>query len=423
VSFKRALFNNVAVQAFGPLSAFLTVIVIARVGGPGDQGQYAQLRAWADLVGTIGCFGFPQGFVYVINRLGWPASALATWSGKYVLAFVPVALTATAVALAVGGVTRTDGTSMLAATVALAGAAALLILHGLWRTIYLTFDAGIRFALFTILPSVALLLGCSSAMLLRRPRFEWVLFGAMILVGFICAAMMRPVLRGGAKGGLAERSWKPLLSNGMHAFVQTMLASLQPVVAYWFVRLYGGGSREIGYVNVGLFLVQGLSVPISMVAPLLLDRWTSAQDAHYVTRLQALATRLVPVSLAVGLLLAAGSRGLVPLLFGRSYGPAVMPAAIMLLSIPLAWYVRVIEPALHARSRPDLNTTSGVVRMAMFSLGAWILPRTMDEPLAAIAMAWTASNFIAGACTIVALRCVARSEPTTPKAAGSAAPR
>src|SRR3954462_1778986 len=50
----------------------------------------AQLKAWSDFMFAMGGFGFPQGFVYTINKLGASASVLARWSRLYFFEFLPI---------------------------------------------------------------------------------------------------------------------------------------------------------------------------------------------------------------------------------------------------------------------------------------------------------------------------------------------
>ncbi len=400
MSFRRAVVSNVAVQAIGPASSFLTVLIIARLGGASDQGEYAQFRAWVDLMAALGCFGFPQGFIYVINKLRSSPSVLAKWSRIYSLAFVPVALLGCAVALRLGVLRSTHFDSV----VLLALAAAMLVLHGLWRGIFLTHDAGVPFAVFTILPAVSLLVGCSGAMLTGSRRFDWAILLSMAATVAVSAAMMRPILGGATARRYRDQPWRALLSNGSHAFAQAMLLTLQPIVAYWLVRFEGGGNREIGFLNAGLFLAQGLSVPISMVAPLLFAQWTSVTDERLIERLHALTFRALALGTAAGVILVLAAAAVVPRLFGHEYVSAVAPVQAMLFTVPLLCHVRVIEPALHSRGRPELNTVAGAVRLVTFAVAGLLLPRSTENFLLAIGAAWTIANAVAGAWTLLALR-------------------
>src|SRR4051794_13646483 len=102
MSFRKAVAANLIVQSLGPACSFVTVFVIARLGGPAAQGEFAQMKAWSDFMFSFGCFGFPQGFIYTINKLGASASVLARWSRFYSLAFAPLAIIGGSIAVKLG---------------------------------------------------------------------------------------------------------------------------------------------------------------------------------------------------------------------------------------------------------------------------------------------------------------------------------
>jgi O-antigen/teichoic acid export membrane protein len=410
VSFRRAVASNVALQTIGPASSFATVFVIARLGGPSDQGQFAQMKAWVDLMVAIGCFGFPQGFVYVINKLDASPAALARWSTRYSLAFIPIALIGSAIAVRFRLLITTA--EMPSASLAfLTAATALLVLHGLWRGIYLTYNSGPSFAFFTVLPAVTLLVVISIGMWSGAKHYDRLILLASISMFVIATFYMRPLLQAPSYGLFRDQPWGPLLSNGFHAFLQAMLLALQPIVAYRFVRSEGGANQEIAFLHVGLLLVQGLSVPVSMVAPLLFARWTAALDHSLMGRLHQLSLRALSLGFLAGGALALAARIAIPLIFGRQYSPAVAPVQVMLLTVPLLCHVRIIAPALHARGRPMVNTAAGLVRLIGFSLLTTFLVRRTHNFLLAIASAWAAAEILAAAWTLSALRLAAHGEP------------
>lgn len=404
MSFRKAVASNVAVQSFGPAASFLTVFAIARLGGPADQGQFAQLKALVDLMVALGCFGFPQGFVYVVNKLGASAATLARFSRLYAAAFLPVALVAALAAQQLGYLGGSGGLGPIAVVTL---AAALLVLHGLWRGLYLTHSTGIAFAVFTILPAVALLAVVAAGMLAGSRRFDWLILISTVPAVLAAAVMMRPVLRKDAPASYRGQPWAPLITNGLHAFVQAMLMTLQPLAAYGLVRLHGDDARGVGLLNAGLFLVQALTVPITMVSPLLFARWTSVADQGLVERLRAITARALAIGAAAGVVLAVAAALAVPLVFGEGYGGAVRPAQAMLLVLPLSCHARIVSPALHARGRPGINTVAYALRLGVFSLAALLLPRTTAELLVAIAIAWAISEVVSAAWVLLGLRFVA----------------
>jgi O-antigen/teichoic acid export membrane protein len=405
VSFRRAVAANLLVQSLGPACSFLTLFAIARLAGPTEQGQYAQAKSWVDLLATLGCYGFPQGFIYAINRCGASAKALARWSVVYTAAFAPLALAFSGAGAWLGafGSGGAAGSPLL-----LGGAAAALVLYGLWRGVYLTHDAGLRFGIFSIVPSVILLATVAPGVATGWRRFDWMILGSAGPTVAISAAMMRPILRQERQERHREQPWRTILFNGTHSFAQAVLLAAQPVVAYRLVRAFGGADRDVGFLNLGLFLVQGLSVPISMVAPLAFARWTSAADEGLLHRLSARSWRWIAAGIVAGIALALPVGRVVPLIFGQQYRDAVPVVQVMVLTLPLLWYARIVAPALHARSRPGINTAAFAARLGVFAGAAVALPWVLKEAPLAIASAWTIAEAATTAWTLVGLRLMVR---------------
>jgi hypothetical protein len=359
--------------------------------------------AWVELLVVVGCFGFPQSFVYVIHRLGASARRLALLSAAYSLAFLPLAWGMTLAALALGGA-RLGGDSL--AQLALALSAALFVLHGLWRGVFLTTGREMWFAAFSILPPVSLFGSVLAGMASGHGHFAALFVLSAAASVAVALVLMRPVLRPlqPEASGAGSVPWKALLANGAHAFVQALLLVVQPLLAYGLIRSQGGGNPQIGLFNVGVFLVQGLSVPITMVSPLLFAHWTSTDDASRMARLHAATPRGLAAGMALGLLLAAASLWGVPLLFGASYAAAAPLAAVMMLALPLTCHGRLISPALHAHDRPMANSVAGVLRLASLAFAACGLMAAGADVLMAVAVGWSFSEVVASGWVLWLLR-------------------
>jgi O-antigen/teichoic acid export membrane protein len=215
---------------------------------------------------------------------------------------------------------------------------------------------------------------------------------------------MAPIMRKEEQGTFRDQPWRPIMSNGLHSFIQSLLQNGQPMIAYALVRSFGGVNRDVGFLNVGLFLVTGLSVPITMVAPLLFARWTSTKDDSLMDRLYALTFPSVAIGAGLGLVLAGGAHFGVPVLFGKEYVAAVTSTEVMLLTLPLVCHIRVLAPALHARGRPAVNTVAGVVRVASFVASAMLLAHVTGKPLVATGAGWAIAEILAAIWTLVSLK-------------------
>lgn len=404
--------SNLMLQALGPLCGFVTVLLIARLGGAAAQGEFAQTKAWVELLVVIGCFGFPQSFVYVINRLGASARRLALVSIGYSLLFVPLAWAITQLSRQLGWVHLTAGVMV---QLALASSAGLFVLHGLWRGVFLTTGRETWFAVFSILPPVTLLASVLGGLARGQGGVALLFVVSAAASALVALVLMRPVLR--ASPGTALLPWNALFANGAHSFVQALLLVVQPLLAYALIRAQGGTDPQIGLFNVGVFLVQGLGVPISMISPLLFAHWTSTDDVSRMARLQAASSRWLAAGALLGLLLAGAALAGVPLLFGVAYAGAALPVAVMMLSLPLTCHARLIAPALHAHDRPMVNSVAGLLRLACLAAAGHGLMVAGLDPLLAAAAAWSLAEAVAAVWVLRLLGQLVR-EPSAPALGG-----
>jgi O-antigen/teichoic acid export membrane protein len=280
----------------------------------------------------------------------------------------------------------------------------MLVLYALWRGVYLTHNSRIGFAVFSILPAFTQLLAVILALLAGWRRFDLIILASAVATLGIATAMMRPILSRPGGSGSGGQPWRALLSNGLHSFVQSVLMFFQPMAAYGLIRYLGGNSSDVGFMNLGLFLVQGLNVPITMISPLLFARWTAGSDAGYIRRLRALTWRGLAGAAMSAIVLVLAAAVFIPVVFGAQYGPAVFTAQVMLLTAPLVCHVRVVAPALHACGRPGVNTAALVLRLGTFVLGALLLPPVVGGVLPGIGIAWTLAEIATASLTLVALR-------------------
>lgn len=381
--------SGLAVQALGPLCAFATVFLIAHTGGVVAQGRFAQARAWVDLLVVFGCFGFPQSFVYVINKLGASTARIGWGSVVYSAVFFGVAW----------GLSQAGAHGSQPWVPALA--AALFVLHGLWRGVFLTARQGLAFAAFTVLPAVSLLVVVAGG--IGAFSFDDLILASAVPTLLIAALLMAPLLAR-RQPQAAPMPWRALMANGAHVFVQALLTVAQPLVAYALLRHAGAGDAGVGLLHVGVFLVQGASVPVSMLAPLLFARWTSAEAASPVVHLDAATPRWLRWGAVGGAALATGVALIVPSAFGPGFEPARWPAALMMLTLPMACHARLVAPALHASGHPQLNTEACLLRLSGLSAAGWGLLEAGVDPLWALAAAWTFAEGLGAAWTLWLLR-------------------
>jgi O-antigen/teichoic acid export membrane protein len=401
VSLRRRIITAIGIQSIGTVAAFSTLLLIARLEGPAAQGKFAQTKSWVDLLTALGCFGFPQGFVYLINRLGVTRRALLRFSLAYSAAFFLVALPATMLAAR-----RLLGTvfqsSPFEAALLIAAATAGIVLHELWRGVYLTYEDGPGFSVMTILQAVGLLTAVAVALLaFRSDRFETVYLAA----GVFCALVTWGLIR--TKRHVAESPdatpvipWGALLNNGSHVFLQNVLIAFQPAATFWVIRTYGGGNREVGWFNLALYVYQAFALPLGMVSPIFFNRWSRDLSR------ESLRSILPPVLKTAGGVILLSVAALVPLrhavvsVFGTQYEPAVPICQTLLLAAAPLCLFRVLMPAIHSLGFPQLNTFTMAVRVLAICAAMWAL-RHVGPTTTLAAAVWTSGEFLSAGLAIV----------------------
>ena len=366
---------TIGVQVLGPLCGFATVWLFAKRGGAQLQGEFAQAKAWVDLLVAVGCFGFPQSIVYVVNRQGVAAGRLVRPTLLYGAVLFPIA----ALASFWFGPLRGESGMLL-----LAAAAAILIVHGILRGIVLTLRQDIGFALMSIAPAVGLFL---FACLGHWNDLELLFLMASVPALLYGLWMVMPLL--GRPAGADKLPLDALLSNGLEVFLQSVLTVLQPVLAYSLIHRFGGGEADVGLLHTGLFLIQGASIPISLLSPLLFARWTSREPSHVVRWLLIRWWRWLILGALAGIVLAIAIPPLIPLVLGSGYRLAENAVALLMVTLPLACQTRLASPALHASGSPRANTIAAAVRLVAMLGAGYAISALSGTALVGVAAGWS----------------------------------
>lgn len=384
---KRTFAISIAVQSFGTVATFLTIALIATLAGPEAQGVYAQTRGWVDLMIVVGAFGFPSAIIYALNRLQFGVHRLSSAAGKYALGLVLPMAAATAVGIWWGALGAVDAPIVTVCCLALAGAAG--VLHMLWRSMYLTFDDGTRFALFTILPNVSIMVAVVATLQRGDGGFELAFLGAYSVVFVVAYAVLRRALTHAPR----SHDDRPLpmgqlAAYGLHQMLQGFLATGQVVGLYWLIRWAGGDDADIGLANMALQAFFGVTVPVNMIVPILLNRWTRMDEKGLFAVARALLRAGVPIALLSAPVLAVLAYFAIPGVFGEGFRRAALPAAILALAVVPAFSVRINSAAFQAAGRPEIMTWLSMLRVGL-SAGAFVLlEREGLDLILASALGW-----------------------------------
>ena len=396
----RSLAINLLVQGLGSFAPMLTIVLLARVAGETTQGVFSSFKAWTDLIVALAVYGFPQSFVYLINkRISAPHDIL-----NFSLLYTAAATVVTGLVVAGGMLAGYDvlpiPSGLWAFTLVVAIGSGAVVLHRLVRAIYLTIDDGLMFSLITCAPSVFLMVAMVAAALLPTFRFDLAWLAAGIATLAATAVWIRGIAR--ASGGhrlawpVLER--RALMTQSTHAFLQSLAFTLQPVAAINILLAVGASIGAVAFFTASTIIVNGANVVFAIVSPVLFNRWT----ANYSVAVFAKVER---AALLLGLVFGLGSivawwvlPWLVPFVFGAAYAAAVDTFRIVALAMAPIAFTRTISPVTHAAGRPDVNTISCAVRLtASVVIQGGLAYRGGVDPLFAAAVSLTAAEWLAAA--------------------------
>lgn len=393
---------TITIQSFGSIAIFLAIFLIARVLGPEVQGRFSEVKAFIDLLVAGLLLGLPQSFVFGINKLRIPRGQLSRWSMKYGVAAV---ILVTAVILAFpfkqSGILPIRNFNFVNALFIALSIAGLLV-NALLRGILLTANDGWQFSFITILPTLFLCVTIS--LLLGANRFDPVLTYAIagILSALVSIYYTRPLLSECSDNALP---WKNLLTNGSTAFVQTTVMAFQPFLTFTLLRRAGAGYEEIAFFSLASYFYQASILPLTMVSPLLFNRWSSAMTKNDVVfDLKNLAWSLIVIAFGIT---AAWHIApiLVPMIFGSTYKGAAHAVQLILLGVPFMYIAYVGMTALMAIGKFRINALMAIVRLLSCSLifSSILLGSSSDNKSEQAAMAWTTAESLMALMVLVAL--------------------
>ncbi len=407
----RSLAINLLVQGLGSFAPMLTIVLLARVAGETAQGVFSSFKAWTDLIVALAVFGFPQSFVYLINKRISAAHDILNFS----LLYAAAAMVVTGIVVAAGTLA---GYNFLPITLNpwvfalfLAIGTGTVVLHRLVRAIYLTIDDGMLFSLITCAPSVFLMVAMVVAAMLPAFRFDL----AWLVAGIATLAATAVWIRGiAAEAGGHRLAWpvlerRVLMTQSTHAFLQSLAFTLQPVAAINIMLAFGASLGAVAFFTASTIIVNGANVVFAIVSPVLFNRWTANYSVTIFTRIERAAG-------ALALLFGVGSAiawwvlpYLVPAIFGAGYLSAVGAFQIVSLAMAPVAFTRMISPAIHAAGRPDLNTICCAIRLVFCVVCQLALSRAgIATVVIAAAWSWVVAEWIVAGCCLVAGRLIVR---------------
>lgn len=381
--FSSKLMTALLIQPFGVISLFLTVWYLGNYVDIEAQGYFSSLKAQIDLLTVLLALGFPQAVIYQINSAGASRRALLAAAAPYAI-IVGVVLIA-GKSLWDRMMTSSGGDAVWASPIIIT-TVALLVFHRIVRGLFVTVHDDWRFSAITIAPMVALMAFVIVGPEVTQERLQW----SYLYSSSIAVIVTLWLLRGGLGGGVPP-AWRAMLYTGLPVFLQSAVMALQPVVAFAWIRHSPEALQGAALFSLGLYAYNAGVLPITMIAPLLLNRWSSETPGlalQALKRTAIVAMALLPAMALCGTV----AEPLLLWLFEQSYHDAVYSIRIMLLAIPFAAITLLSMPAFMAMGKFAINAALAIFRLLamaaiLFGAEAWMTTDRMT-PSELVAISW-----------------------------------
>jgi len=402
MSFKKKLWFNLVIHSLGSLSSFLSLCIILYIYGVEKQGIYANLMALISFIGVLGVFGFPQGYIYLINKLNISAKRLCLFSVYFSFAIFILLL----IILYFNyyfNLNWIDGELVSNSNFILFSIATVsLILHGLLRGIYLTINQGVGFAFYSILPAITIL-GCVGfGIIFEYSNLQELVLISAVLVLFFSVYIVIKINKLNDDFSIYKIPFKELFNHGTHSFLQALFYSVQPLFAFWAIKHYNGGYQDVGYFNIGLFVLQGFLVPVTMLSPYLFEYFTKNSSTNIVKIIAKNKFYFYDLILAIFLFFSVGVVDSV--FFDSGYVIPIKLIQIILFSLPFNIHYRIFLPYIHAQGLPKYNTLFGFVRLLLFVLLSFLFIYFKFNVLVSLAICWSFSEIIVFLLIIISIK-------------------
>lgn len=387
---KGKLGLTLILQTLGVGASALASIVITRRYGPEGQGYLSYYSSTIDFWVSLGLFGFPQAFVYMLNsnkiKLAWAVRFSTYYS--LILGVVGGSL---ALLLYWLGVTNSSGFDLLA-VFSIIIAVTSFILHGMYRAISLATRSIRIFNLISILPEVLILL-IYAVWLTHNFRLQVLSLASASLISALTAAFIlkNSFQKSQFQWGESVATIKEAITYGFWSFIPGIGLTFVTNQSYALLRQGSHSEAAVGYLSVSFLLVSIVIVPLNMVIPVLFDAWSKEADKTYLQstylNLSHLGALIALIGYGIGLILV---RPITQLVFGVKFLPSAISTKILLLGVYALYQSRLLSAFLLSIGSPRSVAIGAVIRIIAILLPAYL---GFANSLAGIALVWTLGEF------------------------------
>ncbi len=403
-SIKGAIFISLVVQGAGSFVPLLTVVALARIAGPDIQGVFSTSKTWSDLVCSFIIFGFPQAFVYLINKRLSTQSHLLNVSILYATASAFIVVPIAAISIKSGYNILPDERNIWIYSFLLTGGIWSIVVNKLVRAIYLTIDDGFVFSIITSAPAFFLLATMVAAVEHGGFDYDIAFFVSGILTCLATGIWMKRIIADDPKYEFKVSSIpkRALTEQSVHAFLQSISVTLQPVLTIYLIRAHGGNIIDIAFFSTSTIVLVSVNVLFGLISPILFNRWSKNIDLSVFYTILKFDYILSFSFLFIGLLSTILYQYIVPFVFGENYGASVPAFVIISFAMAPVAFTRVIYPAVHAAGRPQDNTASCAIRLSSSIALQLILSLGGMPPLISAVWAWVLAEWLAAIYSTIA---------------------
>ncbi|TFL14846.1 hypothetical protein CSC67_05735 [Pusillimonas caeni] len=362
--FRAKLLTALLIQPLGVGSLFLTVWYLGNYVGIETQGYFSTLKSQIDLLTVLFAFGFPQTIIYQINNAGASRRTLITGFAFYTI-IVSLILIAISAHSLIG--IRQIWPEALWVTPTVILTTGILLFHRVVRGVFVTVYDDWRFSMITIAPMVLLALSILVAPRISKDYIQT----AYLVSSMLAVAIMLWFLRDGFSSG-NRPNWRSLWSNGFPVFLQSAAMAMQPAIAFLWIKSSPEGLTGVAQFSLGLYAYNAGILPITMVAPLLFNRWSSSKPEVALRGLKGvilISLTLIPLMAIVGVIVPP----IIAWAFEAGYEQSVQSIRIMLLAIPFAFITLFSMPAFMAMGKFSVNAWLALIRLLTLSVGIYCL--------------------------------------------------
>lgn len=395
----RNILKNIVgifIQGLGPLSIIFLSIGIVKTQGVAIQGEFASTRALIDLVVAIGLFGLPQSIVLHVNRDKSSRKTLYQWGFLY---GATIFLLGVIILL----VSNIAGYTLV--SIGLVFSAALMIVMGIMRSIFLTVNDGVHFNFLTAFPTLCIVNISFVIVYLKWPLnlyLNEIFVTATTLAMSVYILMMRKMIFDTEDGGLRPNLIE-LFSKGADVFFLTVCNSLQIYFLYHSLLNFSGPIL-VGHMSIVMLVLNAINFPLQSLSPMLLNQWSKNASLDSM-RLGGRTLWLIGFLLTIFIVFIIIFLSVfAPRLFAANELPSNQIWLLLITAIP-ALFARISALKLTSIGEFRFNSKVSLMQLIIFSSGITALvTRLSVQPELAAVIAWVTSETIAAAALNAKLR-------------------